>query len=203
MAAADGSPVFFAPMVRETSDGPSDEALVELCNAGDAAAASSAFASLYRRHRAYVLRVALRFSPDREVAADALQDVFAYLLRQFPPPGPGLRLTARLTTYLYPIAKNSTLSLLRQARRSPAGPLDPDELPDPAGPADAADDLDRLLASLPAERREILTLRFVDELSLEDIAAVLAIPLGTVKSRLHHAIRILREQPAAKMFFEP
>jgi RNA polymerase sigma-70 factor, ECF subfamily len=189
-------------MARDTPDAASDEALVKICNSGDAAAATAAFASLYRRHRSYVLKIALRFTHDRELAADALQEVFAYLLRQFPPPGPGLKLTARLSTFLYPIAKNSTLTLLRQARRSGPGGPEPDELPDEGRPPDAGDDLDRLLASLPAERREILSLRFVDDLSLEEIATVLGIPLGTVKSRLHLAIKALREHPAAMKFFE-
>lgn len=188
-------------MARETSDTLSDEALVEICNKGDAAAATAAFGSLYRRHRGYVLKIALRFTRDRELAADALQDVFTWLLRQFPPPGPGLKLTARLSTYLYPVAKNSTLTLLRKDRRTEPGGVEPDELPDPGGPREGADDLDRLLASLPAERREILSLRFVDDLSLEEIAQVLGIPLGTVKSRLHLAIKALREHPAARNFF--
>jgi RNA polymerase sigma-70 factor (ECF subfamily) len=189
--------------VKTPTDALSDEALVEACNRGDAAAALEAFSSLYRRHRDYVLRVALRYTEDRELAADALQEVFTYLLRQFPPPGPGLTLTARLTSYLYPIAKNSTITLLRKARRSEGSDVEPDALPGPAGFGAGDDDLDRLLAVLPTARREILSLRFVDGLALEEIAEALAIPLGTVKSRLHLAIKALREAPAAKKFFEP
>lgn len=188
------------PVRRETDD-RSDEELVELCNRGAAGEAVEAFGSLYRRHRDYVLRVALRITSDREIAADALHDVFTYLLKQFPPPGPGLTLTARLTSYLYPIAKHSTLSLLRKARGIEAGDIEPDALPHPAA-EESGDDLDRLLATLPAERREILHLRFVDGLALEEIAIALDVPLGTVKSRLHHAIRVLREDPATKKFFE-
>jgi RNA polymerase sigma-70 factor (ECF subfamily) len=188
--------------VKTPTDALSDEALVEACNIGDAAVAVEAFSSLYRRHRDYVLRVALRYTEDRELAADALQEVFTYLLRQFPPPGPGLMLTARLTSYLYPIAKNSTITLLRKARRIEGSNIEPDALPGPANSGDDDADLDRLLAVLPPARREILTLRFVDDLALEEIAAVLAIPLGTVKSRLHLAIKALREEPAAKKFFE-
>jgi len=184
---------------RKASDSRSDEELVEVCNRGGAAEASSAFESLYRRHRDYVLRVALRFTDDRELAADALQEVFMYLLRQFPPPGPGLELTARLSTYLYPIARSSTVTLLRKSRRIESAATEPDELP--AAPVRDNDDLDRLLADLPAERREILTLRFVDGMALDEIAAALGIPLGTVKSRLHLAVRALREHPAAKNFF--
>lgn len=155
---------------------------------------------LYARHKRYVLRIAIRFTDDREIAADALQDVFSYLLRQFPPPGPGLTLTARLTTYLYPIARSSTLSLLRKLRRADVATTEPDALA--ADPPDGGDDLDRLLACLTPERRELLILRFVDGMTLEEIASALAIPLGTVKSRLHLAIKALREHPAAKDFFE-
>jgi RNA polymerase sigma-70 factor (ECF subfamily) len=183
------------------ADARSDAELVEVCNRGDARESVAAFGSLYARHREYVLRVALRITDDRELAADALQEVFTYLLNQFPPPGPGLKLTARLTTYLYPIAKNSTLSLLRKARRMAPDAIDPDALP-AAVPDDSGDDLDRLLAALPPERREVLHLRFVDGMSLDEIAAVLGIPLGTVKSRLHKAVAVLRDDPATKRYFE-
>ena len=54
-------------------------------------------------------------SPD--LALDALQDTFSYLLSRFPPPGEGLSLTARLTTYLYPIARNYAIDHARRAGR--------------------------------------------------------------------------------------
>jgi len=187
----------------DSRDRRSDEELVEVCNRGDAAEALAAFSSLYRRHRDYVLRVALRYTRDRELAADALQEVFAYLLRQFPPPGTGLTLTARLSTYLFPIARNAVISQLRKDGRLERAETEPDELPAASDTSSEDDDIDRLLASLPPERREILTLRFVDGLALEEIASALDIPLGTVKSRLHLAIKALREHPAAKKFFEP
>lgn len=184
-------------------DQRSDEELVEICNQGDAEEALAAFTSLYQRHRAYVLRVALRYTRDRELAADALQEVFMHLLRQFPPPGPGLELTARLSTYLFPIARNAAITLLRKAGRPDRAGTDPDRLPAAADPAGGDDDIERLLASLAPERREILSLRFVDGMALDEIATALGIPLGTVKSRLHLAIKALRADPAAKKFFEP
>ncbi|HLF12027.1 MAG TPA: sigma-70 family RNA polymerase sigma factor, partial [Gammaproteobacteria bacterium] len=73
----------------------------------------------------------------------------------------------------------------------------------PAAPTVEVEPLDAVLAGLSAERREVLTLRFVDDLSLEEIAAALEIPLGTVKSRLHLAIRQLREDPKIKELFSP
>ena len=52
-------------------------------------------------------------------------------------------------------------------------------------------------------RAEVLTLRFVDDLSLAEVAEALGIPLGTVKSRLHLALKELREDPQIKHLFEP
>jgi len=183
-------------------DRRSDEELVAVCNGGDALEAARAFEALYRRHRDFVLRVARRFTRDRELALDALQETFAYLLTKFPPSSSGLTLTARLQTLLYPAAKNAAITAVRKARRY-AG--DGDEVleaiaaepPADAGPIDAA------LAGLSPERREVLTLRFVDDLSLAEIAAALDVPLGTVKSRLHLALKELREDSRIKDLFEP
>lgn len=178
------------------SDQRSDQELVRLCNTGDAAEAARAFESLYSRHKDYVIRVALRFVQDRDLALDVLQETFGYLLRKFPPTGEGLILTARLTTLLYPVAKNSALDLMRKAGRFPAGDLQPDELPARA-PTESGDIAD-VLGSLPDERREVVLLRFVDDLSLQEIASALDIPVGTVKSRLHLALRQLRESPGIR-----
>ena len=67
-----------------------DEELVAACNAGGPTEAALAFEALYRRHRDYVLRIARRFARDRDLALDALQETFAYLLTKFPPAGGGL-----------------------------------------------------------------------------------------------------------------
>lgn len=182
----------------------SDQELVETCNRGGADDAARAFETLYRRHRDYVLRVALRFVRDRELAHDALQETFIYLLRKFPPVGPGLVLAARLETLLYPAAKHSAISALRKVRRDRAEPGEAalDDLPAEGETADAGV-VDAALAALSPERREVLTLRFVDDLSLADIAAALGIPVGTVKSRLHLALKQLRENPDIKHLFDP
>jgi RNA polymerase sigma-70 factor (ECF subfamily) len=183
-------------------DRRSDEELVAICNVGAAAEAARAFEALYRRHRDFVLRVARRFTHDRELALDALQETFAYLLGKFPPTGPGLTLTARLSTLLYPAAKNAAITALRKARRFEGS----DDEVLAALPAEAAPDdepIDAALATLSPERREVLTLRFVDDLSLAEIAAALDVPLGTVKSRLHLALRQLRDDSRIKDLFEP
>ena len=183
-------------MARRRVDDPrSDNALIAVCNDGNAREAARAFEVLYQRHKDYVLRVALRFVPDTDTALDVLQETFLYLLRRFPPAGPGLDLTAKLTTLLYPVAKNTALTALRRGNRFPAAEVEPDELgtTEPAPTGDAAS----VIEALPARQREVLLLRFVDGMSLDEIAQVLDIPLGTVKSRLHVGINRLKSSGAA------
>ena len=182
-------------------DPRSDEALVEICNHGHPRAATAAFDTLYLRHKDYVLRVALRFTPDIDTALDVLQDTFVQLLRRFPPTGEGITLSARLTTLLYPIAKNTAITAARRAGRFPvADDVTPEDVPAPPDRDDG--DLGRVLATLPPGQRETLTLRFVDGMSLDEIAQALSIPEGTVKSRLHGGIANLRDSPSLKDFFD-
>lgn len=186
---------------RRQRDLRSDEALVQACNQGDPRTARAAFEAIYLRHKDYVLRVALRFAPDIDHALDALQDTFVQLLRRFPPTGEGITLTARLTTLLYPIARNSAITVARRAGRFPvADDIVPDQLAARPDPED--DDMARLLAALPPGQREAITLRFVDGMSIREIAEALGIPEGTVKSRLHQGIAKLRVSPALKEFFD-
>lgn len=147
-----------------------------------------------------MLRVALRFAPDMDTALDVLQETFLQLLRKFPPSGGGIELTARLTTLLYPIARNAAIDARRRAARMPSdADVTPDDLP--AAPEADTDDLGKLLAGLPPSQRETLILRFVDGLTLDEIAEALAVPLGTVKSRLHLGVGRLRASPALKDYF--
>lgn len=161
---------------------PSDLELVERANRGEV----EAFEMLYRRHRDWVVALAERCTGNRDDALDVLQDTFAQLFARFP----GFALTAQLRTYLYPAVRH--LSLDRVRRRRPE--VDVDSLADilPAPPAVADGDLARLLAMLPAGQREVLMLRYADDLSLAQIALALDIPLGTVKSRLHGALVALK-----------
>ena len=182
-------------MIKMRFDRLSDTELVEVCNSGGREDAEAAFVLLYRRHRDYVMRVALRFSSDREIAADTLQEAFLYLLRKFPPTGEGLILTARLRSLLYPVAKNLTLTALRRRRRDEqAAGFEPDKLPDPQSLGPPQEDLARIMDGLSAAHREVLQLRFVDGMQVKEIAEALEIPSGTVKSRLHFAVLRLRQK---------
>lgn len=186
---------------KATLDRRSDLDLVQACNYGGPQEATRAFETLYNRHKDYVIRVALRFVPDHDSALDVLQETFSYLLRKFPPVGPGLALTAKLTSLLYPVAKNCAITLMRKSERfSSSDGLQPDDLP--SNPAPEQGNIAAALQDLSDERREVITLRFVDDLSMQEIADALQIPLGTVKSRLHLGIKQLRDSPNTKIFFD-
>ena len=178
------------------ADPRSDEALVEAANRGDHAA----FEALYWRYRDWVVRLAMRFTADPNDALDVLQETFAYLLRKLP----DLHLTARMTTFLYPVVRNLSIALLRKKRRY----VSDDELlrqraAQPPHDIEASRaDLATALAFLPETHLEVLLARFVDGLTLQEIADALEIPLGTVKSRLHHALRTLRNHPKSRRYFE-
>ncbi len=182
-------------------DHRSDAELVDTANAGGSRGAD-AFEAIYHRHRSWVVNTAYRFTQDRDAALDVMQDVFMYLLGKFP----GLVLTAKLTTFLYPVIKHTALQARRKAGRFAGSDEVLSELPAPRTPGTGApgdgDDIERVLTALPAHQREVLLLRFVDGMTLQEAAVALGVPVGTVKSRIHHAIRSLREDPGTKKFFE-
>jgi RNA polymerase sigma-70 factor (ECF subfamily) len=173
----------------------SDHELIELANRGD----SAAFEALYYRYRDWVYRLAWRFTGNQTDALDVLQETFAYLLGKFP----GFELTAAMTTFLYPVVRNTSLAVRRKNRRFAS---DEEALGTLAAPAPQESDRSRrelatVLAAIPETQREVTLMRFVDGMSLQEIADAMEIPLGTVKSRLHHALRALRDDRRTRDYF--
>jgi RNA polymerase sigma-70 factor, ECF subfamily len=186
-----------ASLQEPAHDSRTDQELIAATNTGDAAA----FEVLYCRHRDWVVNLAFRFTGDRDRALDVLQETFLYFLKKFP----GFELTCQLRSFLYPAVRNLSIATRRKAERhqSSGNELENLEAPPPAGTERMAhEDLAAALASLSLEHREVLLLRFVDGLSLNEIADALEIPLGTVKSRLHNALAGLRRDGRTKKFFE-
>lgn len=182
------------PPGNDTPSGPSDAELVAAINAGD----ESAFEVLYHRHKDWVVNLAYRWTGDRDAALDVLQETFLYLSKKFP----GFRLTARLQTLLYTVVRNLSISARRKSSRYETGEAAAGELSRQEAPPTGSDDsLRAALAGLGEEHREVLLLRFVDGLALNEIAQALGIPLGTVKSRLHNALTTLRNDPRTKNLF--
>ena len=175
---------------------PCDGDLVEVCNRGDANERNLALGVIYKRHRAELLQVARRYSPDLDTAQDVVQNTFEYLLRKFPPEGEGVHLEAKLSTLLHTVAMHNALSAVRQARRWAACEINPDDLPGRAPPEPNV--VAALLSILPAAQRETLRLRVVEGHTLREIGNILHVPVGTVKSRLNTAVRRLRHSRRAQ-----
>lgn len=173
----------------------SDEKLIELANKGDV----DAFGALYYRYRDWVYQLAWRFTGSREDALDVLQETFTYLLKKLP----GLRLTARMTTFLYPVVKHLSLGIRRESRRHVFDNEALSELPANAskGADDSRAELAAVLAVLPSDQQEVLLMRFVDQMAIEEIATALNIPVGTVKSRLHRSLQTLRQDGRTRNYF--
>ena len=173
---------------------PIDQALERLlvlkCQLGD----RGALEELFQRHNprlGYYLRRLL----DRDDAGDVQQEVWLTVIRQIG----RLRSPAAFAVLLYRIARSKAYNQLAGQRRG--GPPEQEAGAQEAGtdeeaefsPADAAR-IHEGLKTLTPEHREVLVLRFMDDLSYEQIAEVVGCGVGTVRSRLHYAKRLLRRQ---------
>ena len=173
----------------------SDQELIELANKGS----SEAFEALYRRYRDWVYRLAWRITGNRADALDVLQETFTYLLGKFP----GFELTASMTTFLYPVVRHVSFRIRSKNSRfaSEEQILDEPAAPESEETEHCRSELAAVLTVLPDEQREVLLMRFVDDMSLKEIAAALDVPVGTVKSRLYNALRALRKDRRTRDYF--
>ena len=170
-----------------------DDQLVARANDGDA----EAFTALYERYRVWVWQLAWRHTMQRERAEDVTQEAFLWLLRKFP----GFHLEASMKSVLYPVTVHLARDVRTRERRRQTEPLPVEASGIDSRAGSSRADLQRALAMLPEGQREAVLLRFVDELSLDEIARCLDIPPGTVKSRLHHALAALRADESVRKFF--
>ena len=166
------------------------ELLALRCRRGDRAALEQ----LIRTWELRLLYFIRRLVRDEADAWDVLQETWLRVLR-----GIGSLSDPRsLAPWLYRVARNTALSHAR-ACEPPYESLEnhPDVLADEpvGGPLELedAEQVHRGLASLSRPHREVLTLFFLEDLSVEEVATVLGIPPGTVKSRLYYAKRDLRK----------
>lgn len=182
-----------------------ERGLVERAQAGDEKALEAILAS----YQDLVYRTALRFTAGREDEAFELaQEVLISVYRHIGK----FRAESRLSTWMYRItsnlAKNRYVVENRERERytSLEAPMPGDEDAKPRewadtgiSPRSRAEGREELailherLGDLEPEWREVIVLRYFEELSYEEIAAVLEVPLGTVKSRINRARRLLRE----------
>lgn len=152
---------------------------------------TDAFTLLVERHRQRVYNLCLRLLGDADDAADAAQDAFVSVLTKLD----SFRGEAAFTTWLHRIAVNACYDLTRRRRRQPMLRLagDGDATDEDTGPpvADPADELAgtrdvvAALRVIPEEFRTAVVLADLQDLPYEEIAKVLDVPIGTVKSRVH------------------
>jgi RNA polymerase sigma-70 factor (ECF subfamily) len=171
-----------------------DELLVLKCRRGDAIAWKQ-LVERYQRRLFYFIR---RLVDSERDAWDVLQQTWLGALKSIH----GLIEPRTLRTWLYRIARNNAVSHLRKSLPDIAQSVDPADLrdvPDDATeeteqwPADAVPRLHEALAQLTVAHREVLTLHFLEDMPIQEIASIVNIAPGTVKSRLHYAKRALRE----------
>lgn len=183
----------------------SDETLIDRYRAGEV----EAFEALVRRYRSELFHFLVRFAGSRAAAEDVFQDTFLQVYQSIET----FDTKRRFKPWLFTIAANKARDYLRRRARRPAAPLsapvgDEEEgqtfvdlmegdLPLPqelAEDAETAERISRVIEQLPDHLREILLLAYFQKLSYAEIAEVLGIPLGTVKSRLHTAVAHFAEK---------
>lgn len=168
-------------------DDAADELIVVRCQLGD----RSAFDALIARWAAPLAAYARRVTQDSEAAAELTQDIWLRVFR-----GIGrLRDPQRFRSWLFGIAHRAFADRLRQRYAAlPLADTNADTaIDETARDHETLDCVERGLASIPPAEREILTLFYLQELSIAEIAEALSIAPGTVKSRLHRARHALRE----------
>lgn len=174
---------------------PTDRELIESLQRGDL----DALGALYDRHHKRVFRTALGITNDWEAASDLLQDVFLRVYRfagHIDPDRP-------LEPWLYRVTANLSYTWLKKEKRWYRYLLEfgewfhRDGRPGPQRQVELDEQAARVreaVSSLPFSQRVVVVLFYLNDLSVEQIAEILEIPEGTVKSRLHYARNTLRKR---------
>jgi RNA polymerase sigma-70 factor (ECF subfamily) len=169
--------------------------MIERWQTGD----MQAFEELFRQYERQVYRTAYLITGSKESAEDILQDVFVsvWKFRRTYDSGKG-----KITTWLHRITVNECLR--KKSRKTPVTVsledkgIDPQEMKRQTQPEEIAitrmeyERLLRAMEALDAKHRSVLVLRYFNNLSYQEIAEALEIPLGTVKSRLNQSLRYLK-----------
>ena len=139
--------------------------------------------ALYRAHRVRLTRLATAITLDRSLAEEVVHDAFTGLHER-------AAVVSNPEAYLQRSVVNISIRVLRRRSVANRHRLDPP----PITNAPELDEAWNAVVRLPPHQRAVVALRYWDDLSEADIARVLGVPAGTVKSRLHRAIRRLKEE---------
>jgi RNA polymerase sigma-70 factor, ECF subfamily len=171
---------------------PSDDALIESIGKGD----RRAMVSLFMRHNVRIHRFVMRLTGKASLAEDVVSDVFLDIWRG----AAEFSGKSNVTTWLLGIARNKAMSVLRR-RTETALDYDAavelvDDMDDPEVIADRASRgavVRRCLMRLPPSLREVVDLIYYHEKTIAEVAEIVGIPAGTVKTRMFHARSRLQE----------
>ena len=164
---------------------PTDEAIIQLVQAGRGREAFDQLVPAYRRR---VFGLAYSILRERTAAEDLAQEVFVKLWKALP----RYDGRAKLSTWVYAITRNAAVSALRSSRRSVSmsdeGVLAEVEAIAAAPGAEPGDaGLRRQVEALPEKQRQAVTLYYLDERPVDEVAEMMGIPVNTVKTHLHRA----------------
>jgi RNA polymerase sigma-70 factor (ECF subfamily) len=175
---------------REGPKAESDERLMVRIQQGEV----QAFETLFERYRPRLFGFLFRRCGDAATAEDLFQESWLRVVRARDRFDPG----RRFSTWLFQIANNLCRDRARrravEAKEREAMRAQSDQDGPGAPPHALRRALEQRLATLPDRLREVLVLRYYHDLSEREIAAIAGVPQGTVKSRLHAAIRALRTE---------
>lgn len=166
-----------------------EQVIILRCQTGD----KDALAELIERYQAPLRYFIIHLSSNTEMTEDIFQDTWLTVIRRIY----SLKKTEAFSTWLYRIARNKVYQQLRRKQKSSelnenvAVPNDTED--DVFSPEDAAK-IHRCLKRVRAEHREVLMLRFLEQMSYNEIAKVINCGLGTVKSRIYYAKLALKKE---------
>jgi len=171
-------------MTYAANDDPAERALLRRMAVGD----REALAALYRPYRRRLGRFLSRLTRRSDVADEVINDCFWIVWQK----AGTFRGDSRVSTWIMGIAYRCALKALRQHGEDDA--VDSadwlerhDPAVDPQADHELRDWLDKAMRRLPTEQRVVLELAYGNGHSLEEIAAIMQCPLGTVKARMFHA----------------
>ena len=172
-----------------SSEQLAEQVLILRCQIGD----RHALAELIRRHERPLRYFIVGLLGDAAIAEDVFQDTWLAVIRRICT----LRKVEVFTTWLYRIARNRVYQELR--KKKVLLPLDenleaPDDVEKYTFSAEKAAKVHRCLEKLQVEHKEVLMLRFLEQMSYEQISEVISCNLGTVKSRIYYAKRALKRK---------
>ncbi|MEK7449710.1 MAG: RNA polymerase sigma factor [Planctomycetota bacterium] len=179
----------------------SDQELINLCREGK----PEAFTVLYERYRQTIMNFAYRILRDSHLSADVLQETFIYVFKKLPT----YESRAKFTTLLFQVARHISFNKLKKIKHLKIQPL-PEEISGPdteinSNPEkilqneEIGKNIAGALKQLPLLYREVINLRIIQNLPYREISAILDCPLGTVKSRLHNGLEMLRTYLRSKI----